>query len=76
MQSSNSNTPFAAQSAPYNMTRIVVAILYAFLIGSVFLNTAWRKEDVLWTEDNAAALIGTVFLSLNVIGTTGKHIYA
>ncbi len=54
------------------MTRIVVAILYAFLLGSMFLNTAWRKKDVLWTEDYAAALIGTVFLSLNVIGTTCK----
>ncbi|KAL3761106.1 hypothetical protein ACHAWU_001375 [Discostella pseudostelligera] len=58
------------RSAPYNMTRIVVAILYAFLLGSMFLNTAWRNEDVPWNEDNAAALIGTVFLSLNVIGTT------
>lgn len=58
------------------MTRIVVAILYAFLLGSMFLNTAWRNEDVPWNEDNAAALIGTVFLSLNVIGTTGKHINA
>jgi hypothetical protein len=57
------------------MTRIVVAILYAFLLGSMFLNTAWRKKDVMWTEDHAAALIGTVFLSLNVIGTTGKLIY-
>lgn len=54
------------------MTRIVVAILYAFLVGSMFLNTAWRKENVSWTEDHAAALIGTVFLSLNVIGTTGQ----
>jgi hypothetical protein len=57
------------------MTRIVVAILYAFLLGSMFLNTAWRKKDVLWTEDHAAALIGTVFLSLNVIGTTGELVY-
>ena len=56
------------------MTRIVVAILYAFLLGSVFLKTAWRKEEVLWTEDHAAALIGTIFLSLNVVGTTGMRI--
>lgn len=56
------------------MTRLLVSILYAFLLGSVFLNTAWRKKDVVWTEDHAAALIGTVFLSLNVIGTTGKYV--
>lgn len=56
------------------MTRLFASILYAFLLGSVFLNTAWRKKDVVWTEDHAAALIGTVFLSLNVIGTTGKYV--
>ena len=54
------------------MTRIVVAILYAFLLGSVFINKAVSGKDVMWKEQDAAALIGTIFLSLNVVGTTGK----
>jgi len=58
------------RSAPYNMTRIVVAILYAFLLGSVFINKALSGKDVMWKEQDAAALIGTIFLSLNVVGTT------
>jgi len=53
------------------MTRIVTAILYAFLLGCAFLNTAWR-EGVTLTEEKASGLIGTIFLSLNVIGTGGK----
>lgn len=54
------------------MTRILVSIIYAFLLGSMFMDTAW-KTDVSWGEDKAAALIGTVFLSLNVIGTTAMN---
>jgi len=55
------------------MTRIVVSILYASLLGSIFISSALRKESYSWTEDQAAALIGTVFLSLNVVGTTGEQ---
>ena len=54
------------------MTRILVSIIYAFLLGSMFMDTAW-KTDVSWGEDKAAALIGTVFLSLNVIGTLAMN---
>lgn len=52
------------------MTRMVISVLYAFLLGSVFINTSYRRGNVSWSEDEAAALIGTVFLSLNVVGTT------
>lgn len=55
------------------MTRIMVSILYAFLLGSVFISTAYNRKNYSWTEDQAAALIGTVFLSLNVVGTTGEQ---
>jgi hypothetical protein len=69
--SSNKSTLFLPfRRAPYNMTRIVTAILYAFLLGCAFLNTAWR-EGVTLTEEKASGLIGTIFLSLNVIGTGG-----
>jgi len=56
------------RSAPYNMTRMVVAILYAFLLGATFIGTSFRRKTA-WEEYEAAAIIGTVFLSLNVIGT-------
>jgi len=51
------------------MTRMIVAILYAFLLGATFIGTSFRRKNVAWEEDEAAAIIGTVFLSLNVIGT-------
>lgn len=50
------------------MTRMVVAILYAFLLGATFIGTSFRRKTA-WEEYEAAAIIGTVFLSLNVIGT-------
>mmetsp|Transcript_3324 Transcript_3324/g.5465 ORF Transcript_3324/g.5465 Transcript_3324/m.5465 type:complete len:1454 (+) Transcript_3324:67-4428(+) len=58
------------RSAPYNMTRMVISILYAFLLGSVFIQNSYARANVSWSEAEAAALIGTVFLSLNVVGTT------
>ena len=57
------------RSASYNMTRLVVGILYAFLLGSIFITVYFTKDDSCG-ESEAAALIGTIFLSLNVIGTT------
>ena len=52
------------------MTRILISILYAFLLGSVFIKNSYTRKTVHWGEAEAAALIGTVFLSLNVVGTT------
>lgn len=52
------------------MTRMVISILYAFLLGSVFIQNSYARANVSWSEAEAAALIGTVFLSLNVVGTT------
>jgi len=57
------------RSPPYNMTRLLVAILYAFILGTIFIGSAYQRQTV-WQEDQAAGLIGTIFLSLNVIGTT------
>jgi ABC-type multidrug transport system ATPase subunit len=61
------------RSAPYNMTRIVVSILYAFLLGSILIASELKEDNLLWGEDEAAALICTIFLSLNVVGTTGEQ---
>lgn len=56
------------------MTRIVVSILYAFLVGSMFISSAYDRQNLSWSETEAAGLIGTLFLSLNVVGTTGEGI--
>uniref|UniRef100_A0A7S4MWX6 ABC transporter domain-containing protein n=1 Tax=Odontella aurita TaxID=265563 RepID=A0A7S4MWX6_9STRA len=58
------------RSPPYNMTRLLVSAFYAFILGSIFVQTAYSRESIVWSENRAAALIGTMFLSLNVIGTT------
>ena len=59
------------RSASYNMTRIAVAVLYAFLLGSMFFDAPDpNKEGSVWREEQAAGFLGTIFLSLNVIGTT------
>jgi ABC-type multidrug transport system permease subunit len=52
------------------MTRMVISVLYAFLLGSVFIKSSGTRRDLHWSSDQADALIGTVFLSLNVVGTT------
>ena len=58
------------RSAPYNMTRIMVSMIYAFLLGSIFLHPKyWTSLEIQWSEHQASGLIGTIFLSLNVIGT-------
>ena len=61
------------RSAPYNMTRIVVSILYAFLVGSMFITSAYKRQNFDWSETQAAGIVGTIFLSLNVVGTTGEN---
>lgn len=59
------------RSASYNLTRLLVAILYAFLLGSMFINLpSLKSTDSVWEETQAEGLIGTIFLSLNVMGTT------
>lgn len=63
---------YSSNRASYNMTRIVVSILYAFLVGSIFISSAYNRKNFSWSETEAAGLIGTLFLSLNVVGTTGE----
>lgn len=63
------------RSPAYNLTRMLIAVLYAFLIGSVFLrNTGYRKatnqNDVRWKENQVDGVISTMFLSLIIIGFT------
>lgn len=63
------------RSPAYNLTRIMIAIFYSFLIGSVFLrNTGYRhsadQDQVVWSENQVDGVISTMFLSLIIIGVT------
>jgi ABC-type multidrug transport system ATPase subunit len=63
------------RSPAYNLTRMLIAIFYAFLIGSVFLrNTGYRQavnqNEVRWNENQVDGVISTMYLSLIIIGFT------
>ena len=56
------------RSPAYNLARLSIAILYSFIIGSVFLQGGGRRET--WTEHEISAVVSTMFFSLIVIGTS------
>jgi hypothetical protein len=56
------------RSPAYNLARLMIAILYSFIIGSVFLERGGRRET--WTEHEMSAVVSTMFFSLIVIGTS------
>ena len=56
------------RSPAYNLARLMIAALYAFIIGSVFLTSGGRRK--VFTENEVAAAISTMFFSLIVIGVT------
>lgn len=71
----NRLTTVYKRSPAYNLTRIMIAIFYSFLIGSVFLrNTGYRQaanqNDVVWNENQVDGIISTMFISLIIIGVT------
>lgn len=66
------------RSPAYNLTRLLISLLYSFLIGSVFLrNTGARSdgENTVWSENQVDGLISTIFLSLIIIGVTSISKY-
>lgn len=66
-------TTIYRRSPAYNLTRLVIAIFYSFLIGSVFLrNTGERSEgdESVWNENQVDGIISSIFLSLIIIGVT------
>jgi hypothetical protein len=56
------------RSPAYNLARLLIAIVYAFIIGSIFLRGDGWKND--WQENEVDALISTMFLGLIIIGVT------
>ncbi|KAG7360096.1 ABC-2 type transporter-domain containing protein [Nitzschia inconspicua] len=56
------------RSPAYNLARLMIAVFYSFIIGSVFLRGDGRRNS--WGENELSAVISTMFLSLIVIGIT------
>jgi ABC-2 type transporter len=56
------------RSPAYNLARIMIAIFYAFIIGSPFLTADGRRG--FWMETEVDGVISTMFFSLIVIGVT------
>lgn len=50
----------------YNLARLMIAILYAFLIGCVFIRT--RTVDKVFNENDVSGIISTIFLGLIIMG--------
>lgn len=65
-------TTIYKRSPAYNGTRLLIALFYSFLIGSVFMrNKGVRKEaGFVWNENQVDGMIATMFLSLIIIGVT------
>lgn len=57
------------RSPAYNLTRLVIAVFYSFLIGSVFIRGSGRRDDG-WKESEVEGVLGTLFLSTIIIGVT------
>ena len=56
------------RSPSYNLARLMIAVFYAFIIGSVFLTSGSRRQE--WEENEVVAVISTMFFSLIIIGVT------
>lgn len=54
------------RSPAYNLARLMISLAYAFIIGSVFLQSGGRIEN--FTEDQMTALLSTMFFALIVMG--------
>lgn len=58
------------RSPAYNLTRLSVAILYSFLIGSVFIRGTSARRNGSFKENDVDGILGTVFLSTIIMGVT------
>ena len=63
-------TTIYKRSPAYNLTRLVIAVFYSFLIGSVFLRTRYAGSKTSLTESDMDGIFGTLFLSTIIIGVT------
>lgn len=56
------------RSPAYNLARLMISLFYSFIIGSIFLQKGGPRT--IWEENEIEAIVGTMFLSLTVIGIT------
>jgi ABC-type multidrug transport system ATPase subunit len=54
------------RSPAYNLARLMIALAYAFIIGSVFLQGGGQRD--IYNEDQMVALLSTMFFGLIVMG--------
>ena len=57
------------RSPAYNLTRLMIAVFYSFIIGSVFITKAYKKGQP-YLENDAEGVLSTIFLSLIIVGVT------
>jgi len=53
------------RSPAYNLARLMIAIFYSFIIGSVFLRS--KDNEINWDENQVDAALSTMFLSLIIM---------
>jgi hypothetical protein len=58
------------RSPAYNLTRVVISLFYAFILGSLFIRQAADGKSWVWTENEVEGVLGTMFLSLSIMGVT------
>lgn len=59
------------RSPAYNLTRIVIAFFYSFIIASIFIRQAWKGK--IYNENEASGIIGGLFFSLIITGIMSIH---
>jgi ABC-type multidrug transport system ATPase subunit len=52
----------------YNLARLMIAILYAFLVGIVFLRSRSINLERIYSENDVNGIVSTMFLSLIIMG--------
>ena len=57
------------RSPAYNLTRIMIGLLYSFIIGSVFVARSYRSNEA-FSENGADGVISTMFFALIIVGVT------
>jgi ABC-type multidrug transport system ATPase subunit/ABC-type multidrug transport system permease subunit len=54
------------RSPSYNLARIMLAVVYALIIGTVFLGT--KNKEKVFSENMVDGILSTIFLAMTIIG--------
>ena len=58
------------RSPAYNLARLLIALFYSFLIGSVFIRGSKQRREAEWQENEVDGVLGIIFLATIIIGVT------